>query len=186
MANEYKQLIQKKSRQASQKPYLFGVLLNTLFIIGEIVFANIANSTALFADALHSISDVASLTLAWIAVIAFGFKPSRKRTYGLHNATILASFINAILLLIAVAVIWCEAAQKLLNAGSTVQTNIVMWVAAIGIIINFVAAQLFVKSGQHKNDLNARGAYIHLLADARVSLGVVASGFIISVTKWHG
>lgn len=183
MANKHKQLIKKKSRQVSQKPYLFGVLLNMLFIIGEIVFANIANSTALFADALHSISDVASLILAWIAVIAFGFKPSRKRTYGLHNATILASFINAILLLVAVGVIWYEAAQKLLNGGSTVQTNIVMWVAAIGIIINFVAAQLFAKSGQHKNDLNARGAYIHLLADAGVSLGVVASGFIISITK---
>jgi cobalt-zinc-cadmium efflux system protein len=169
----------------SQKPYIIGIVLNTLFIIGELIFAHIAQSTALFADALHSMSDVASLLLAWAAVVVFGLKASQKRTYGWHNTTILASFVNAILLLIAVAIIWWEAGQRLIQGGAQTQGLIVMLVAGVGIIINFVAARLFAQSGQHQHDLNARGAYLHLMADAGVSFGVLVSGLLVYLTEWR-
>ena len=91
--------------QNKQAPYLIGIGLNLTFIIGEMIFAKLAGSTALFADALHSVSDVASLLLSWLAVLVFGLKATRTRTYGFHNTTILASAVNAILLLIAVGII---------------------------------------------------------------------------------
>ncbi|HEY4399336.1 MAG TPA: cation diffusion facilitator family transporter [Lactobacillaceae bacterium] len=166
----------------AQTPYLIGAGLNTAFIIGEMIFAKIAHSSALFADALHSVSDVASLCLAWAAVAVFGIKASSKRTYGWHNTTILASFVNAVLLLVAVAVIWWEAVAKLLAGGAPTQGLTVMWVALVGIIVNFVAARFF---SHDKDDLNARGAYVHLLADAGVSVGVVVSGLLIKLTDWY-
>jgi cobalt-zinc-cadmium efflux system protein len=168
-----------------QAPYLMGIGLNLAFIIGEMIFAKLAGSTALFADALHSISDVASLILSWLAVLVFGLKPTRRRTYGLHNTTILASALNAILLLIAVGIIWFEAIEKLFSGEANVQSGIVVWVAVAGIAVNFIAARLFAKSGQSEHDLNARGAYIHLLADAGVSVGVVVSGLLIGLTGWN-
>jgi cobalt-zinc-cadmium efflux system protein len=168
-----------------QTPYLIGIGLNLAFIIGEMIFAKLAGSTALFADALHSISDVASLILSWLAVLVFGLKPTKRRTYGFHNTTILASALNAILLLIAVGIIWFEAIEKLISGESHVQGGIVMWVAVAGIFVNFLAARLFAKSGQNEHDLNAKGAYIHLLADAGVSVGVVVSGLMISLTGWN-
>lgn len=166
----------------AQTPYLIGAGLNTAFIIGEMIFAKIAHSSALFADALHSVSDVASLCLAWAAVAVFGIKASSKRTYGWHNTTILASFVNAVLLLVAVAVIWWEAVAKLLAGGAPTQGLTVMWVALVGIVVNFVAARFF---SHDKDDLNARGAYVHLLADAGVSVGVVVSGLLIKLTDWY-
>ncbi|MBZ5941404.1 cation transporter [Weissella cibaria] len=171
--------------QNNQTPYLIGIGLNLAFIIGEMIFAKLAGSTALFADALHSVSDVASLILSWLAVLVFGLKATRRRTYGFHNTTILASAINAILLLIAVGIIWFEAIDKLINGKAHVDGDIVIWVALVGILVNFLAAHFFAKSGQQEHDLNARGAYIHLLADAGVSVGVVISGVLIALTGWN-
>ena len=171
--------------QNKQAPYLIGIGLNLAFIIGEMIFAKLAGSTALFADALHSVSDVASLILSWLAVLVFGLKATRKRTYGFHNTTILASAVNAILLLIAVGIIWFEAIVKLLNGKSHVDGDIIIWVALVGIVINFLSAYFFAKSGQQEHDLNAKGAYIHLLADAGVSVGVVVSGVLIAFTGWN-
>lgn len=171
--------------QNKQAPYLIGIGLNLAFIIGEMIFAKLAGSTALFADALHSVSDVASLILSWLAVLVFGLKATRKRTYGFHNTTILASAVNAILLLIAVGIIWFEAIIKLINVKSHVDGDIIIWVALVGIVINFLSAYFFAKSGQQEHDLNAKGAYIHLLADAGVSVGVVVPGVIIAFTGWN-
>ena len=171
--------------QNKQAPYLIGIGLNLSFIIGEMIFAKLAGSTALFADALHSVSDVASLILSWLAVLVFGLKATRKRTYGFHNTTILASAVNAILLLIAVGIIWFEAVVKLLNGKSHVDGDIIILVALVGIVINFLSAYFFAKSGQQEHDLNAKGAYIHLLADAGVSVGVVVSGVLIAFTGWN-
>lgn len=171
--------------QNKQAPYLIGIGLNLAFIIGEMIFAKLAGSTALFADALHSVSDVASLILSWLAVLVFGLKATRKRTYGFHNTTILASAVNAILLLIAVGIIWFEAIVKLLNGKSHVDGDTIIWVALVGIVINFLSAYFFAKSGQQEHDLNAKGAYIHLLADAGVSVGVVVSGVLIAFTGWN-
>ncbi|TGE75862.1 cation diffusion facilitator family transporter [Weissella confusa] len=171
--------------QNKQAPYLIGIGLNLAFIIGEMIFAKLAGSTALFADALHSVSDVASLILSWLAVLVFGLKATRKRTYGFHNTTILASAVNAILLLIAVGIIWFKAIVKLLNGKSHVDGDIIIWVALVGIVINFLSAYFFAKSGQQEHDLNAKGAYIHLLADAGVSVGVVVSGVLIAFTGWN-
>ncbi|MBJ7617652.1 cation diffusion facilitator family transporter [Weissella confusa] len=170
--------------QNKQVPYLIGIGLNLAFIIGEMIFAKLAGSTALFADALHSVSDVASLILSWLAVLVFGLKATRRRTYGFHNTTILASAVNAILLLIAVGIIWFEAIVKLINGKSYVDGDIIIWVALVGIVINFLSAYFFAKSGQQEHDLNAKGAYIHLLADAGVSVGVVVSGVLIAFTGW--
>lgn len=171
--------------QNKQAPYLIGIGLNLAFIIGEMIFAKLAGSTALFADALHSVSDVASLILSWLAVLVFGLKATRRRTYGFHNTTILASAVNAILLLIAVGIIWFEAIVKLINGKSYVDGDIIIWVALVGIVINFLSAYFFAKSGQQEHDLNAKGAYIHLLADAGVSVGVVVSGVLIAFTGWN-
>lgn len=171
--------------QNKQAPYLIGIGLNLAFIVGEMIFAKLAGSTALFADALHSVSDVASLILSWLAVLVFGLKATRRRTYGFHNTTILASAVNAILLLIAVGIIWFEAIVKLINGKIHVDGDIIIWVALVGIVINFLSAYFFAKSGQQEHDLNAKGAYIHLLADAGVSVGVVVSGVLIAFTGWN-
>ena len=171
--------------QNKQAPYLIGIGLNLAFIVGEMIFAKLAGSTALFADALHSVSDVASLILSWLAVLVFGLKATRRRTYGFHNTTILASAVNAILLLIAVGIIWFEAIVKLINVKSHVDGDIIIWVALVGIVINFLSAYFFAKSGQQEHDLNAKEAYIHLLADAGVSVGVVVSGVLIAFTGWN-
>lgn len=168
-----------------QLPYLTGIILNTAFIIAEMIFAHYAHSTALFADALHSVSDVASLILAWAAVVVFGLRATTTHTYGWHNATILASFINALFLLVAVFVIWYEAIVKLLNGGAEPAGNLIMIVSAFGIAVNFLAAKFFAMAGDHKLDINAKGAYVHLMADAGVSLGVVIAGLLTMLTKWY-
>ena len=168
-----------------QLPYLTGIILNSLFIIAEMIFAYYANSTALFADALHSISDVASLILAWAAVAVFGLRATSTHTYGWHNATILASFINALFLLVAVFIIWYEAIDKLFHSTSEPTGSLIMIVSAIGIIVNFLAAKFFALAGDHEHDINAKGAYVHLLADAGVSFGVVLSGLLTLLTDWY-
>jgi cobalt-zinc-cadmium efflux system protein len=168
-----------------QLPYLIGIILNSIFIIAEMIFAYYADSTALFADALHSISDVASLILAWAAVAVFGLRATSTHTYGWHNATILASFMNALFLLGAVFIIWFEAIDKLLNSNSEPAGSLIMIVSAIGIVINFLAAKFFAMAGDHEHDINAKGAYVHLLADAGVSFGVVLSGLLTFLTDWY-
>ncbi|MEX0380119.1 cation diffusion facilitator family transporter [Leuconostoc sp. MS02] len=176
-----------------QKPYIIGITLNLIFVLTEIVFSQLAHSTALFADAFHNLSDVLALVIAWLAVVVFGLKATKRHTYGWHNLSILASIFNTILLIFAVVIIFYEGISDLINPPSVSTSGAtVMIVAAVGIGINFFTAMLFKASGapdehghHHEQDLNSKTAYIHLLADAGVSVGVIVGGLLIQLTGWN-
>jgi cobalt-zinc-cadmium efflux system protein len=156
--------------------FALGVILNVIFVIIEATYGFIAGSLALLADAGHNLSDVLGLLLAWGASALAKRQPSRRRTYGYSRATILASVASGLLLLAAMLVITWEAIGRFSNpvepAGKTI-----MVVAMIGVVINSVTALFFVSGKDH--DLNIRGAYLHMAADAAVSFGVVISGALI-------
>lgn len=164
------------------RAFAIGIGLNTAFIVIEFFYGIVANSMALIADAGHNLSDVLGLVLAWIATILVRRPPSPRYSYGLKGSSILAALSNAVILLIAVGAIALEAVQRFFKpedvAGSTV-----MAVAAIGIVINGVTAWLF--SSGSKDDINIRGAYLHMAADAAVSAGVVLAGLLIMLTDWR-
>jgi cobalt-zinc-cadmium efflux system protein len=161
------------------KAFAIGIGLNITFVIVEVVYGFIANSSALLADAGHNASDVLGLVFAWTAAWMATIKPQGKYTYGLRKTTILVSILNALLLFGAVAIISWNAIEKLKDPEPVVGTQIII-VAAVGVIINTLTALLFLK-GQ-KNDLNIRGAFLHMAADAGVSLGVVVAGLLIIIT----
>jgi cobalt-zinc-cadmium efflux system protein len=159
--------------------FTIGVTLNLLFVTLEVVFGVLAHSLALIADAGHNLSDVLGLLLAWAASALSQRAPTERRTYGLRSSTILAALFNAILLLVAVGAIIWEAIRRL-GAPTPVAGRTMIWIAAIGILINAVTALMFV-SGL-KRDLNVRAAFLHMCADAVVSLGVVIAGVSILAT----
>ena len=161
------------------KAFAIGIVLNVVFVGVEIVYGLMANSSALLADAGHNASDVLGLAFAWTASWLATFKPRGKYTYGLRKTTILVSILNAILLFGAVIAIGWDAIGKL-QSPQPVGGKQIMIVAGIGVVINTFTALLFVK-GQ-KEDLNIRGAFLHMAADAGVSLGVVVAGLLILVT----
>ncbi len=161
--------------------FSIGIVLNLVYIIVEVIAGIIINSMALLADAGHNFSDVLGLMLAWGATYLAKTATTEKRTYGLRKSTILAAFLNAIILMIAVGAISIEAIRKLIYPES-VQGIAMVYVAGIGFVINAVTAYLFIK-GKEK-DLNIKGAFIHMAADAGVSLGVVIAGLIIYFTSW--
>ena len=158
------------------RAFAVGVALNIIFVVIEVAYGVMANSLALITDAGHNLSDVLGLLLAWGASYLAGKKPSRRRTYGYSRATILASMFSGLLLLAAVAVISWEAVNRFFTPSEPVGQTI-MIVAGIGVLINSITAWFFVSGKDH--DLNIRGAYLHMAADALVSLGVVISGFVI-------
>jgi len=158
------------------RAFAVGVVLNITFVVIEVVFGVIADSLALITDAGHNLSDVMGLLLAWGASYLAGKQPSLRRTYGYSRATILASMLSGLLLLAAVVVISWEAINRFLTPAEPAGQTI-MIVAGIGVVINAVTAWFFVSGKDH--DLNIRGAYLHMAADALVSLGVVVSGFVI-------
>lgn len=158
------------------RAFLVGVVLNSAFVAVEAVYGWLAGSMALIADAGHNLADVLALLLAWGAAVA-AKRPARGRfTYGYKSSTILAALANAMLLLIAVGMILVEALRRLASP-EPVAAGTVMAVAAIGIVINGFTALLFMRGRKH--DLNLRGAYLHMVADALVSLGVVIAGALI-------
>ncbi|MCP5325754.1 MAG: cation transporter [Oceanospirillaceae bacterium] len=163
------------------RAFAIGLILNIGFVIVELIFGYLANSMALIADAWHNLSDVAGLLLAWLAYYMGKKAANQRYTYGFRRASILASLFSALLLLFALGGISWEALQRLQNPQD-LQSGYIIWVAAIGFIINTATALLFVK-GQH-HDLNLKGAYLHMAADAAVSIGVVISGILISFTHW--
>jgi len=163
------------------KAFSIGITLNIIFVLIEGVYGVMADSLALIADAGHNLSDVVSLILAWGAFYLAKKNPSLKRTYGLKKVTILASLTSAILLLIALGAIAWEALGRF-SDPQAVDGMTVIVVAGIGVVINTVTALLFME-GQ-KDDLNIRGAYLHMAADAGVSLGVVIAGIAIMYTGW--
>ena len=161
------------------RAFAVGIALNLTFVAVEAGYGLAANSLALLADAGHNLSDVLGLVLAWAAVWAARRRPSHNFTYGLRRTSILASLANAILLLVAIGVIVWEAIGRFADP-QPVESGTVMAVAAVGIVINAVTAWVFF-SGR-KTDINIRGAYLHMAADAAVSAGVVVAGFAIGRT----
>jgi cobalt-zinc-cadmium efflux system protein len=164
------------------RAFAIGVLLNLGFVVIEAIFGVVAHSLALLADAGHNLSDVLGLLLAWGAMYLSSRPPTKRRTYGLRRSSILAALANAIFLLVAVGGIAWEAVQRF-GHPTPVSGKIVIWVAAVGIVINSATALLFM-SGR-KRDVNIEGAFLHMAADAAVSLGVVVAGIVISLTGWR-
>ncbi|MFO1172428.1 MAG: cation diffusion facilitator family transporter [Hyphomicrobiaceae bacterium] len=162
--------------------FAIGAALNIGFVIVEAIYGLLANSMALLADAGHNLSDVLGLLLAWAAVWLGRRRATTRFTYGLRSASIQAAVINAILLLVAIGAIAWEAIGRLM-VSAPVASATVMAVAAIGFAVNAATAWLFFE-GRH-GDLNVRGAYLHMAADAGVSLGVVAAGALIALTDWR-
>jgi len=163
------------------RAFAIGVTLNLAFVVVEIIFGLFANSLALLADAGHNFSDVLGLLLAWGARVLGNRLPSARRTYGLRRSSILAALLNSLILLIAIVMIAWEAIGRLIHPDA-VATGTVMIVAFIGVIINTATALLFTGGKEH--DLNIRGAYLHMAADAAISLGVVVGAFVIAITSW--
>jgi len=162
------------------KAFAVGVALNLAFVIAEVIYGLASNSLALLSDAGHNLSDVFGLLLAWGASRLAVTLPTKRRTYGWRRASILAALVNAVVLLMAVGVIGWESIQRIMHPEPVIGTTII-WVAALGVVINAGSALLFMRGG---DDINIRGAYLHLAADAAVSLGVVIAGLIIRQTGW--
>ncbi len=164
------------------RAFAIGATLNIAFVVIEALFGFFGNSVALLADAGHNLSDVLGLLMAWGASALATRAPSTRYTYGMRHSSILAALFNAVLLLVAVGAITLEAVQRLMHpepvAGLTV-----MVVAGIGILVNGGTALMFA-SGR-KGDINIRGAYLHMAADAALSAGVVVSGLVILLTGWQ-
>jgi cobalt-zinc-cadmium efflux system protein len=158
------------------RAFAIGIALNVGFVIVEAVYGIIAGSMALLADAGHNLSDVLGLLIAWGAATLARRRPQGRYTYGLRSSSILAALLNALLLLVAISVIAIEAIRRFAEPAPVAGTT-VMFVAGIGIVVNTVTALLFMRG--RKDDLNIRGAFLHMAADAAVSAGVVLAGLAI-------
>lgn len=164
------------------RAFSLGIALNVGFVLVEGFYGWRTDSLALLADAGHNLSDVGGLLLAWAALAAGRLHPDERHTYGWRRGSILASFINAMMLLAAMALLAWEALQRLQVPAST-DGVVIMLVAAIGVLVNGMTAALFV-AGSEK-DLNIRGAFLHMAADALVSLGVVLAGALYWWQGWQ-
>jgi len=168
--------------QSNRNAFIIGICLNLAFVLAEIIGGFVYNSIALLTDAGHNVSDVAGLVLSLVAFWMAKKKSSSKYTYGYKKTTVLAALANAVILLIAIGILGFESISRLFRPEK-VQGNVIAWIAGLGILVNSISAYLFYK---HKEkDLNAKSAYLHLLSDALVSLGVVIAGIMITYTKWY-
>lgn len=163
------------------RAFAIGTALNVGFVLMEVIYGLSAHSVALLADAGHNFTDVLGLVFAWGATRLRHSRPSRRYTYGLRRSSILVALLNAIILLIAMGGITWEALQRFRDPGP-VAGGTVIGVAAVGIVINTITALMFLSGRQR--DLNIRGAFLHMAADAAVSLGVVLAGIAILITGW--
>ncbi|MGO4685529.1 cation diffusion facilitator family transporter [Hyphomicrobium sp. 2TAF46] len=162
--------------------FALGTTLNLGFVIVEVIAGFLANSMALVADAGHNFGDVLGLLMAWGASALAKRRPTPRFTYGFGSSTILAALANAVLLLVAVGAIVLEAIQRLIEPAP-VAAGMMIVVAAVGIVINGFTAWLFFSGSER--DVNIRGAYLHMMADAGVSLGVVIAGVAVMLTAWN-
>jgi cobalt-zinc-cadmium efflux system protein len=163
------------------RAFALGILLNVVFVVAGVVAGVIASSTALLADAAHNLGDVLGLAMAWGATVLARRARTARRTYGLRRTTILAALANATLVLVAIGGVLWEAVQRL-GTAHQVDGGLVAVVAALGVVLNGLAAALFAR-GRH-GDANLRGAFLHLVADAAVSAGVVVAGVVVWQTGW--
>jgi cobalt-zinc-cadmium efflux system protein len=164
------------------RAFAIGVALNIAYVGVETAYGFAIGSLSLLADAGHNLSDVLGLLLAWSGHYLAQLKPTRRHTYGWRSFSILAALLNALLLLVAVGGIAWEAVHRL-GDPANVPGMTVIWVAGIGVLVNGITAMLFMSGSQ--NDLNIRGAYLHMAADAAVSVGVVIGGVLIMTLGWH-
>ncbi|NEO87224.1 MAG: cation transporter [Spirulina sp. SIO3F2] len=163
------------------RAFLIGLILNGGFVVIEFVMGIGAGSMALVADAGHNLSDVLGLVLAWVATVLTRRQPSSRYTYGWRKSSILAAFLNGLLLLVGTGAILWESVERLFTP-EPVQGGLMIIVAAIGVVINTGTALLFV--GDRNKDLNIQAAFTHMAADALVSVGVVLGGVGIVLTHW--
>jgi len=163
------------------RAFAIGITLNLGFVAAEFAFGFISQSLALIADAGHNLSDVAGLLIAWFAAWLARRPATPLRTYGYRRASILAALANAVLLIVAVVWIAGEAVQRFFDPQPVASMTVIA-VAAIGVVINTATALLFMR-GRH-NDINIQGAFLHMAADAAVSVGVVIAGVLILYTNW--
>lgn len=169
--------------QAGQgRTFALAVALNVLIVVVQAIYGVLAHSTALLADAGHNLSDVLGLLLAWGAVWLGARRPNARYTFGLGSSSILASLANAALLLFACGAIVLEAVQRLLNPSPVAGLDVFI-VALLGLVVNGFSAWLFMRGG--KEDLNVRGAFLHMAADAAISAAVAVSGLVILYTGWN-
>lgn len=163
-----------------------GIALNVLFVLAEVYYGWRAESLALLSDAGHNLSDVLSLLVAWGSSYVARLRPNQRHTYGWGRATMMAAVFNALLLLLATGSIVLEAVDRF-SQPVPIQAGIVMLVAGIGVVINGTTAWLFMQRGRHaghRHDLNLRGAFLHMAADALVSFGVVIAAALFIQTGW--
>ena len=164
------------------RAFAIGVALNTIYVVLEAVFGVLSGSMALLADAGHNLSDVLGLLLAWGAVWLAKRQPTAKRTYGYKRGPIMASLANAVILLVAVGAIVYEAVARLITPQPVI-TGTIVWVALVGVFVNAGTAWLFMKG--RRGDLNIRGAFLHMAADAGVTVGVIVAALLIAATGWQ-
>lgn len=163
------------------KAFAIGITLNAAYVAAQVFYGVVAHSVALLADAAHNLGDVLGLAIAWVAMHLAKRGPTQTRTYGWGRGTILASMTNAVVLLLACGAIAIEAVQRF-GHPHPIAAGIVMWVAAAGIAINGATALLFMRG--RKDDLNIKGAFLHMAADAAVSAGVLIAALAIQLTGW--
>ncbi len=163
------------------RAFMLAIGLNMVFVVIEFAYGFIANSTALMADAGHNLSDVLGLVLAWGAALLAKAAPTRRFTYGLRGSSILAALFNALLLMLACGAIAWEAVLRIAHPEPVAGTTVSI-VAAVGVLVNGFSAWLFMSGS--KDDINVRGAYLHMAADAALSLGVVVAGLVVMYTGW--
>lgn len=163
------------------KAFIWGIALNVGFVVVEFAVGLYYGSMGLLSDAGHNLSDVASLLLAMLAFRLAQAKATPKYTYGYKKSTVLISLLNSVILLIAVGVIVAESIGRMLHPEPVVG-GAIAWTAGVGVAINGFTAWLFMKDKDR--DLNVKGAYLHMAADALVSVGVLVSGLVISWTGW--
>ena len=163
------------------KAFIWGIALNVGFVVVEFAVGLCYGSMGLLSDAGHNLSDVASLLLAMLAFRLAQARATPKYTYGYKKSTVLISLLNSVILLIAVGVIVAESIGRMLHPEPVVG-GAIAWTAGVGVAINGFTAWLFMKDKDR--DLNVKGAYLHMAADALVSVGVLVSGLVISWTGW--
>jgi cobalt-zinc-cadmium efflux system protein len=167
--------------QNFSRAFAIGVALNVVYVLAQVIFGIAGHSLALLADAGHNLGDVLGLVLAWGASYLAKRPATVRRTYGWRRTSIMAALLNAVFLLLTVGAITWEAVRRFAHR-EVVDANVVIGVAAIGIVLNGVTAWLFMAG--RKTDLNIRGAFMHMAADAAVSAGVVMAGIVIYFTGW--
>ncbi len=166
----------------ASRAFKWGIALNIIFVIAEFIFGYISGSMGLMSDAGHNLSDVASMALALMACILATRHATGRYTYGYKKSTILVSVANAVILLVAVAIIIFESIEKIINPVD-VESEWIMIVAGIGVLVNGFTTWLFNKD--KGRDLNIKATYMHMLADTLVSVGVIVSGAVIKFTGWN-